>query len=79
MSIEHIVGEVPEWYGEIQHAWFAKKEACEEGRAIDFDGYIRLEEALDDNPSTDASDWEILSVDDVEDCTIYWPEDEDNS
>lgn len=74
MSIAQVIGPKPEWYGDIENAWFPKAQACDFYQIPSFEGYMNLHDALGLYPDTMGSDWEILSVDDVEECVIYWPE-----
>lgn len=73
MSIAQTVGK-PDWYGNVENAWFPTAEACDQFDIPSFEGYMGLYMALDLYPNTNGSHWEVLSVDDVEECVIHFPE-----
>lgn len=68
-----MVGELPEWYGDVEKAWFPKASTVEWSDAPSFEGYMSVWDAMKVYPETVVKDWEVLNVSDVENCTVHTP------
>lgn len=63
-------GNLPEWYGEIEQAWFPTTECTENHGAYSFEGFQSLLDARRRFPDTGVGDWEVRPVSSVVDPII---------